>query len=116
MKLPEFPSIDLTNVDLPKFDLPKFDLPKFDLPKFDLPKFDPADVPAAARDAAYAAVGLGVITLEALRARRTELTALIAEWADKVSDTVTDDIIPQVQAVARTAQQQVRELLHLGAH
>jgi hypothetical protein len=111
MKLPEFPSIDLTNVDLPKFDLPKFDLPKFDLPKF-----DPADVPAAARDAAYAAVGLGVITLEALRARRTELTALIAEWADKVSDTVTDDIIPQVQAVARTAQQQVRELLHLGAH
>ena len=40
----------------------------------------------------------------------------IAEWADKVSDTVTDDIIPQVQAVARTAQQQVRELLHLGAH
>ena len=106
MKLPEFPSIDLTNVELPKFDLPKFDLPKFDA----------ADVPAAARDAAYAAVGLGVITLEALRARRTELTALITEWAEKVSDTVTDDIIPQVQAVARTAQQQVRELLHLGAH
>lgn len=50
--MPTFPSIDLTRFDLSKLDLPEIDLPKI------------ADtVRDTARDAAYIAIGAGVLAV-----------------------------------------------------
>ena len=92
--------IDLTKIDLSRFDLrklelPKFELPKFDLPKFDLPKFETPELPldadrvvGIARDAAYAGVGVAVVTVQKLDAQRRELTDQISAQVRKVVDAV----------------------------
>jgi hypothetical protein len=87
--------IDLSRFDLRKLDLPKFDLPKFDLPKFDLPKFETPELPVdaervvgIARDAAYAGVGVAVVTVQKLDAQRRELTDQISAQVRKVVDAV----------------------------
>jgi hypothetical protein len=87
--------IDLTKIDLSRFDLRKLDLPKFDLPKFDLPKFETPELPVdaervvgIARDAAYAGVGVAVVTVQKLDAQRRELTDQISAQVRKVVDAV----------------------------
>lgn len=84
--------IDLGRFDVRNFDLPKFDLPKFDLPEFDLPEIDlPVDVDRVAglaRDAAYAGVGVAVITAQKVDDRRRELTDQVTTQVRKLVDAV----------------------------
>jgi hypothetical protein len=78
-KLPEMP------FDFPSFDFPAIDFSKLDvnalrnakLPSVDLPAIDTAKLTAAVRDAAYIAVGLGVVAVERAQARATELTTKV---------------------------------------
>ena len=78
-KLPEMP------FDFPPFDFPSIDFSKLDvnalrnakLPSVDLPTIDTAKLAAAVRDAAYIAVGLGVVAVERAHARGTELTTMV---------------------------------------
>ena len=78
-KLPEMP------FDFPPFDFPSIDFSKLDvnalrdakLPSVDLPGIDTAKLAAAVRDAAYIAVGLGVVAVERAQARGTELTTMV---------------------------------------
>ena len=86
----DFSKLDLSKVQLPKFDVPKFDVPKINWPKIDLRKIDlsKVDVPKVdlpgvdvdrlgdlARDAAYAGVGLVVLTVEKIAERGRGLQA-----------------------------------------
>jgi hypothetical protein len=87
--------IDLSRFDLRKLELPEFELPKFDLPKFELPKFATPELPVdadrvvgIARDAAYAGVGVAVVTVQKLDAQRRELTDQISAQVRKVVDAV----------------------------
>jgi hypothetical protein len=48
-----------------------------ELPSVDLPSIDTAKLAAAVRDAAYIAVGLGVVAVERAQARGTELTTMV---------------------------------------
>lgn len=78
-KLPEMP------FDFPSFDFPAIDFSKLDvnalrnakLPSVDLPTIDTAKLTAAVRDAAYIAVGLGVVAVERAQDLGTELTAKV---------------------------------------
>ena len=80
----DFSKLDLSKVQLPKFNVPKFNVPKINWPKIDLRKIDlsKVDVPKVdlpgvdvdrlsdlARDAAYAGVGLVVLTVEKIAER-----------------------------------------------
>ena len=87
--------IDLTRFDIRKFDLPKFDMPKMDLPKVDVPRFEMPELPVEAdrviglaRDAAYAGVGVAVVTVQKLDAQRRELTDQVTAQVRKVVDSV----------------------------
>ncbi len=87
--------INLTKLDLTRFDVRNLDLPKFDLPKVDLPKFEIPELPAdadrvvgLARDAAYAGVGVAVVTVQKLDAQRRELTNQITAQVRKAVDSV----------------------------
>ena len=86
---------DLPKFDMPKMDLPKVDLPKVDLPKMDLPKFELPELPVdadrmidLARDAAYAGVGVAVVTVQKLDAQRRELTDQVTAQVRKVVGSV----------------------------
>lgn len=48
---------------------------KFDIPNFDIPGVDVDRLAAVAKDAAYVAVGFGVLTVQKAQVRRRELTA-----------------------------------------
>lgn len=87
--------LDLTKIDLTRFDVRKMDMPKFDLPKIDLPKFDVPELPVDAdrvigfaRDAAYAGVGVAVVTAQKLDAQRRELTDQVTAQVRKVVESV----------------------------
>ena len=87
--------IDLTRFDVRKFDMPKFDMPKFDMPQVDMPKFELPELPVDAdrvigfaRDAAYAGVGVAVLTVQKLDAQRRELTDQVTTQVRKVVDSV----------------------------
>ena len=87
--------IDLTKIDLTRFDVRKFDMPKFDLPQVDMPKFELPELPVDAdrvigfaRDAAYAGVGVAVLTVQKLDAQRRELTDQVTTQVRKVVDSV----------------------------
>lgn len=71
----DFSNLDFSKIDLPKIDLPKFDLPKIDLPTIDasMPSVDADQVLSVLRDAAYVAVGFGVLTVQQAQVRRREL-------------------------------------------
>jgi hypothetical protein len=78
-KLPEMP------FDFPSFDFPAIDFSKLDvnalrnakLPSVDLSTIDTAKLTAAVRDAAYIAVGLGVVAVERVQDLGTELTTKV---------------------------------------
>ncbi len=87
--------IDLTRFDVRKMDMPKFDMPKFDMPQVDMPKFELPELPVdadrvigLARDAAYAGVGVAVLTVQKLDAQRRELTDQVTTQVRKVVDSV----------------------------
>ena len=87
--------IDLTRFDVRKLDMPKFDMPKFDVPQVDMPKFELPELPVDAdrvigfaRDAAYAGVGVAVLTVQKLDAQRRELTDQVTTQVRKVVDSV----------------------------
>ena len=87
--------IDLTKIDLTRFDVRKFDMPKFDMPQVDMPKFELPELPVDAdrvigfaRDAAYAGVGVAVLTVQKLDAQRRELTDQVTTQVRKVVDSV----------------------------
>ena len=72
--MPSFPSIDLTRLDLSKLDLSKVDLPKIDLPKMDLVTL--ADTARdTARDAAYIAIGAGVLAARKVQIRTRSIAS-----------------------------------------
>lgn len=87
--------LDPTKIDLTRFDVRKFDLPKFEMPKMELPKFEMPELPAdadrvigLARDAAYAGVGVAVVTVQKLDAQRRELTDQVTAQVRKAVDSV----------------------------
>lgn len=87
--------LDLTKIDLTRLDVRKLDLPKFEMPRIDMPKFDMPDLPVDtdrmigfARDAAYAGVGVAVVTVQKLDAQRRDLTDQVAAQVRKVVDSV----------------------------
>ncbi|NDG77482.1 MAG: hypothetical protein EBX51_06660, partial [Acidimicrobiia bacterium] len=75
----------LRSLDLTKFDVRSFDPRKITLPNVDLRK---TVAPAAkiARDAAYVAVGLGVIATQKASARRYDLEQRVKDLAPRVRD------------------------------
>ncbi len=62
--MPVFPSVDLTKLDLTKLDLTKLDTER---------------LTALARDAAYVAIGLGVLSFQEAQVKRRELTRSIEQ-------------------------------------
>ena len=77
--MPSFPSIDLTRFDLSKIDLPRIDLPRIDLPQVDLPKVDLVTLADTARDtardAAYIAIGAGVLAAREVQIRTRSIAS-----------------------------------------
>jgi uncharacterized protein YjbI with pentapeptide repeats len=91
----DLPSIDLTaldlrNIDLSKLDLSKLDLSRLDLPKVDLPKVDDRLVDAV-RDAAYIAIGFGVLGVQQAQVRRRELQSRLSQ-AQQAAGTVCQQV------------------------
>ena len=93
-KLPEMP------FDFPAFDFPAIDFSKLDvnalrnakLPSVDLPVIDTAKLTAAVRDAAYIAVGIGVVAVERAQARGTELTTKVNERLTEVREFILSKV------------------------
>ena len=87
------PSIQFTNplrsLDLTMFDVRKFDPRKMTLPNIDLQidvRKTMAPAAKVARDAAYVAVGLGVIATQKVSARRYDIEQRVKEVAPRVRD------------------------------
>lgn len=80
--MPVFPSVDLTKWDLAKLDLTKLDLTKLGLTNLEIPKL--------ARDAAYVAIGLGVLTFQEAQVRRRDLTKALDRAATSARSQVRD--------------------------
>ena len=93
-KLPEMP------FDFPSFDFPAIDFSKLDvnalrnakLPSVDLPGIDTAKLTAAVRDAAYIAVGIGVVAVERAQARGTALTTKVNERLIEVREFILSKV------------------------
>ena len=108
----DFPTIKFPDLKLPDFKLPDFKLadlkfPAIDFPTIDLPGLDfssldvnalrdrlgsidttkvtesAAKLTGAVRDAAYIAIGLGVTSVEMVKARREQLTAIVTDGLDQ---------------------------------
>ena len=103
----KFPDLKLPDFKLPDFKLPDFKFPAIDFPTMDLPGLDfssldvnalrdrlgsidttkvtesAAKLTGAVRDAAYIAIGLGVTSVEMVKARREQLTAIVTEGLDQ---------------------------------
>lgn len=79
--LPSFDlrSLDLSKLDLSKLDFTKLDVSKLQLPTIDLPGIDAERVRTLVRDAAYVAIGLGVLTVQQANLRRRELVARLSD-------------------------------------
>jgi hypothetical protein len=68
------PKIDLSKLDVSKIDLSKLDLTAIRQSLPDLPSVDTDQVVEVLRDAAYIAIGFGVITVQQAQVRRRELS------------------------------------------
>ena len=89
----DFSKLDLSKLQLPKFELrkvtlPKIDLSKVDLPKVDLPGVDVDRLSDLARDAAYAGVGLVVLTVEKIAERGRGFQAEVTTRARQLADAI----------------------------
>ena len=95
LKFPTFTSIDLSNFDLSNIEMPKFEMPKFNVPKVAMPKvampkvnvptIDGGAVTSVAKDAAYIAIGLAVLTIQKVQVQRRELTKSIRAQARRTT-------------------------------
>ena len=104
---PTFPSFDLSSFDLSKIDLSKFDLSKFDLSKFEVAGIDTDKVLGVLRDAAYVAIGFGVLTVQQAQVRRRELSKQLDRQRSQfdqqlsqlgLSKEQVDDVVKQLEA------------------
>jgi len=102
---PTFPSIDLSAFDLSKIDLSKIDLSKIDLSRIEVAGLDTDKVLGVLRDAAYVAIGFGVLTVQQVQVRRRELTTQLRQLG--VGMEQVDDVVKQLEA----ARKQMRGLL-----
>jgi ElaB/YqjD/DUF883 family membrane-anchored ribosome-binding protein len=85
---------------MPSTTFPKIDFAK--LPKFEMPELDTDKVVETARDAAYIAVGLGVLAFQRANAVRRDMTS---DLTDRFESSKT-----QVEDLRTKAQQRVAEL------
>jgi len=80
----EFPSVEMPDVEMPRLpDMPDFEMPQ--LPAIDVPV---DRVAGLARDAAYAGVGVVVITAQRADERRRELTDQVTTRVRQLVDAV----------------------------
>ena len=84
----DFSKLDLSKLQLPKFDMPKFEMPKFEMPTIDLSGVDVERLSDLARDAAYAGVGLVVLTVEKIAERGRELQAEFTARTRQLADAI----------------------------
>jgi hypothetical protein len=109
-KLPDFPTIDWPSIDFSRFDLAA--LGNLDLTKR-LPEID-ASLTSTVRDAAYLAIGFGVIAAEKAQEARRQITETIVERAD-ARRAQLESFAAKVPAQARSAFAQVRDLTEAAA-
>jgi hypothetical protein len=126
-KLPQLTSIDFPAIDFSRLDLNALrnsDVAKR-LAALGLPAIDTGKVAAAVRDAAYLAVGLGVVGVERIQTRRRTIAATASVLEARL-DTVVDRlesvlpdqaglVVGQARDITRVARSQVRGLIHSAA-
>jgi predicted secreted protein len=73
-----------------------------------------ADVVSQARDAAYTAIGFGVLAYQRLQVRRRELTREVGgkEGVARLVHKVEETVDPVLDGVERRLPQQARSVLH----
>jgi hypothetical protein len=76
----------------PSFDLTRFDLTRLDLTRLDMGRVETALTGAAAdtvtkvaRDAAYVAIGFGVLAIQGVQLRRRAVEKTVAAWLRNVT-------------------------------
>ena len=87
---------------MPSTTFPKIDLSKLELPKFEMPEIDTDKVVETARDAAYIAVGLGVLAFQRANAVRRDVAS---DLTDRFESGKT-----QVEELRTKAQQRLADL------
>jgi hypothetical protein len=87
---------------MPSTTFPKIDLSKLELPKFEMPEIDTDKVVETARDAAYIAVGLGVLAFQRANAVRRDVAS---DLTDRYESGKT-----QVEELRTKAQQRFADL------
>ncbi len=85
LKFARFHSIDLSNFDLSKIEIPRIDMPRIDMPNFEMPAIDSAAVTNVAKDAAYIAIGLAVLTIQKLQVQRRDITKAVRAQSRRVN-------------------------------
>ena len=93
-KLPEmpftFPAVDFPAIDFSRLDVNA--LRNVKLPKIDLPDIDTTKLTAAVRDAAYIAVGLGVVAVERAQVRGNELSVIVNDRLAEVRELIRSKV------------------------
>jgi len=95
-----FPRFEMPDFKLPEFTLPSFDLPDVELPEVELPSAE--QVAAFARDAAYAGVGLVVMTVERVRELNEQLLELFTTQLDETRDQLRAGVETIVERVTES--------------
>ena len=96
--LASFPSIDLST------------MPKFPRPRIDVPSIDTEAVTARAKDAAYIAVGLGVLAVQGAQVRRREIAEVVTQRVDS-SRAQIGEVVDAIEAGIAIVDARVRNLL-----
>ena len=87
VKLPTFPSVDLS----------KFDLSKISVPKISVPTVETEAVSTFAKDTAYVAIGLAVVAVQKAQVRRREIAKSFSSQGSR-SRPQLDDIMSSIEA------------------
>lgn len=94
-------------------ELPHFPPVEIDTGKFRADAAELVDkVTEFVRNAAYAAIGLGAVIADELQERNDELTKRVNEFTSRLGETINHEIVPGVQSVLRTTEQQLRDLVN----
>jgi hypothetical protein len=107
--MPNFPRIEIPEFKLPEFKLPEFKLPDFKLPEFDLPQVElpdvelptPEQVVGWARDAAYAGVGLVVMTAERIQELQEQLLETFKTQVTEAAEQVRANVDRVAELIKR---------------
>jgi hypothetical protein len=117
----------MASVSFPTTSFPNF--PNIDLSALEMPSIDTDAIANAAKDAAYVTIGLGVLGFQQAQVRRRELAKALTDQLgngraqiDEVVDAIearfgehAGAIVTTAQDAARTAREQVRNLLARNA-